>query len=34
VWAATFHPELDDDDRVLRLWLDAESRSVSAVIGA
>jgi 5'-phosphate synthase pdxT subunit len=23
VWAATFHPELSDDDRVLRLWLDA-----------
>ena len=21
VWAATFHPELGDDDRVLRLWL-------------
>jgi 5'-phosphate synthase pdxT subunit len=21
VWAATFHPELTDDDRVLRLWL-------------
>src|SRR5262249_35196795 len=23
VWAATFHPELGDDDRVLRLWLGA-----------
>jgi len=30
VWAATFHPELGDDDRVLRLWLGAAPAALSA----
>jgi 5'-phosphate synthase pdxT subunit len=34
VWAATFHPELDGDDRILRRWLGVEGRSDSAVADA
>jgi 5'-phosphate synthase pdxT subunit len=30
VWAATFHPELGDDDRLLRLWLAATPAALSA----
>ena len=30
VWAATFHPELGDDDRLLRLWLAAPPAALSA----
>ena len=29
-WAATFHPELGDDGRVLRLWLGAAPAALSA----
>jgi len=34
VWAATFHPELEDDDRVLRLWLGVEEPPASSVASA
>jgi 5'-phosphate synthase pdxT subunit len=36
IWAATFHPELTDDDRVLREWLadSAESRAFASPAGA
>jgi len=30
VWAATFHPELSDDDRVVRLWLGEPAAALSA----
>jgi 5'-phosphate synthase pdxT subunit len=30
VWAATFHPELSDDDRVVRLWLGEPPVALSA----
>ncbi len=29
VWAATFHPELSDDDRLLARWLDGDLRAVA-----
>ena len=34
VWAATFHPELENDDRVLRLWLGVEEPPASSVADA
>ncbi len=36
VWAATFHPELTDDDRVLRAWLheSAQSRALPESVSA
>jgi pyridoxal 5'-phosphate synthase pdxT subunit len=33
VWAATFHPEMEADDRVLRLWLGVGADDAAAVPG-